>query len=1167
MLSHFLNVELREFHEQPVQTTKIEPKHIPDREFTRTRLQKRKKSHRMPSKSYPLGLQFLNKSTPKRMPRIQDILIDKPKLPIVKIRKNTKSVAKSTTKTTTTTAKGTTRTTSTPSPTTASTKAAITTTVTPTTTTPSFVVTYPKEMTETTTTSVTRASGMTFNDPLSSISVDSLFSDLDLALETQSFINHGSVHMNGHSHDAGVSSGGAMDKHQNMHDSNSMHHDHHRISQSAKGAGHEILHSHRTETMHGHNINGSNMGHSHGHLKHENIQSDHIRKQDINSKGNVPHVNTNSDTHSSPLDKLFVGMFNHHIAEDHGLKHLKKQEEVIPLDKDLSIFANTPSPAVPKSVEGTTVHAKPITKRGINKVGYVSGKPKVYIDNYLNVQIWQTTPPPQLNPRTMRYHATTSPSMETQINRQKMSEYLTSKMRTNDSHLLPSTGSARSAEASLPNPTVAPRSSQTASSNPPPNVSQNDLVHLRGIHIMFSDGKQDTSGKIPTVHLTASISETKGKNLSSLSKTGITTPPIPSTVKSTVGPNDQSVVDKIVGTAVIRNGHLYLILYPFGDKKSLKLNFNGTKVSQVPLPHNRPISYTDAPVKVATTTKAMEPMSTTQVTESLPHLSHVASDTIASEYQAPGSGVSPVGKHQASTHVQAEQTSHVHNHMHHHMMSATAERTTLNHTTIRNLLSPLNRFMSPWRSLNLSKVFPFPRNHSASKQNGDDDSDLDVVTFIAQATDPFERIKSIMESIANTSLFRNSSGTSDKDGSVNETQQAQAEAKFNFELKIQTSTIHQVRDYKQTTQQNNDNNSEEMLYDTSTGSNTAKSKQSDLQKLIKTEHHSNFNYPANPPPVALLNEYIKGVSTAGSAMDTVTSEFNLNTMEAMKIISTTQTQDKERSTTTESSLIEKVQNSENHEPAIPNTEVHVTESTSYEEKDKPAPVATTSQLTTRPPLTTTTELSISKALMAPDTTLADIIGYQVFNNSTSTNKKATKSPMYKYSDKFSVYNKPGSRIVPGKLSTGSNIQPVANAGERLTRGQAEQVMSLSDILNDIRRIQLHNMHKFNIQNNNFNNLIVNEASRQNKLRTPMVVEGPLFQETSTRRFSGRPSGQRTVTPTSLQSQMLEQRQNAINDALDAMLVLSVDDILADHTTLHGAIVMSQRQKDQSSSNR
>lgn len=1168
VLSHFLNVEMREFHEQPVQSTKIEPKHIPDPSHATAHIQRRKKPvPKLPTKSYPLGLQFLNKNTQKERQSIPRILVDKVDLPLVKLRsKPTVSTPTSTTipppttssttptTTTTTTTLPTTTTTTTPatsSSTTTTTTPTTTTTSPTTTTTPSVVVTYPPAVETTTSFTSGLEAELGLNDPLFSISIDSLFSDPDLAAERQSGASHGLHH--GHSHE--VSS-------PNDHMHNNIPHSHHGMNQHVIDNGH---HHAQTDHSHGH------LSHSSDHVGHSSGISETTHKQSHAS------VDQSADVSANTLDKLFVGMFNHHIPEEHGLKHLHKQEEVIPVNKDLTIAVNTPSPAVKQSFEKTTVHAKPITKRGIHDLGgYVSRNPKSYIDNVLNVNVWETTPP-HFGPHSLRYYVTTAPSVETQINRQKMSQYLTAKMSTSHSDIPPSSSVASAPLVQSPTPPPV-TNSKPASINPSaPNVSQKDLVHLRGIHIMFSNGKQDTSGKIPTIHLTASVSERSGKNISKLSTPTVSTsPPTPTTEQSTTKPSP-SVVDKIVGTAVIRNGHLYLILYPFGENKTLKLNFNGSQVSQIPLPHNKPVSYTEAPVPVKQTTKAtVEKLPTPQALESMPPVPHhMNKETIASEYQAPASDVSALETHPTSTHGASDHSSHVHGHMHHHMMSATPSgRTTFNDTTIRNFLSPLNKFMSPWRSLDFSKVFPFPKRNSTSRQNGEEDNDLDVVTFIAQATDPFERIKSIMESIANTTLFNNTNSGIGSDGNSSQTQ---SEAKFNFELKIQTATIDQSRDYKQTTQQNNENNSEEMLYDTSsTVTNSAKSKHQDVLKDVKPDQSSFFHGISNPPSIGLMSEYIREVSpTAGIPMEPVTSEFKLNTMEKIEKINhvtSTKAPEQDKTSTTENVNKDKVINTETVEPIVQNGEMQVTESVLFEEKDKPtmpsgADVATT-PFTSK---TTSTTQSLLKAILPSKSSIGDFIRYQVFNEThpTSHQQKVTDPPSFDYSDNnFATFGKPGSRFVPGKLSSGSNIQPVASNNQRLTRGQAEQVMSLSDILNDIRRIQLHNMHKFNIQNNNFNNLIVGEASRQNKIRTPMVVEGPLFQETSTRRFSGRPSSrQRPVTASSLQKQMLEQRQNAINDALDAMLVLSVDDILADHTTLHGAIVMSQRQRDQSSSNR
>ena len=1179
VLSHFLNVEMREFHEQPVQSTKIEQKHIPDPVHVRAHVQRRKKPGptKLPTKSYPLGLQFLNKA-PKRT-GIPRLLLEKNTLPLVRIR-NKPAAPSSTASTTTAALQPTSPMVPTTTPSVVVTKATTTAFVPKTTTPPSIVVTYPQADAETTTSLAAGLEadlGLGMSDPLFSISMDSLFSDPDLT----SAIPHGSNHA--HSHEVGAvhqdTSGTPASTSNHMH--HNLPHSHHGTIQSnqASGSGH---HHPAMDHSHGHGGHNGHSGHPNSQAAHSSVGTGQVQAQ--------TSVDSSVDASANALDKMFVGMFNHHVQNEPGFKHLHKQEEIIPVNKDLSVVKVTPSPAR-INFEKTTVHAKPITKRGIHNIGgYVSRSPNAYIDNVLKLNVWETTPPPLVPRHSMRYHATTAPSVETQINRQRMSEYLSSKMSTSNSDIPSSSSAANSAPVQSPTTApVKPVSISTPVNPSPKDVSQKDLVHLRGIHIMFSNGQQDTSGKIPTIHLTASVSEISSKNASTPSSpTPSTSAPIPTTQTASPKP-PSSVVDKIVGTAVIRNGHLYLILYPFGEKKSLKLNF-GSKVSQIPLPHNKPLSYTEAPVVVQETTKAVIKEAALPrahaLHASMPAMSHgmvMPKETIASEYQPPASNVKAVKEvehRSTSTHGSDDHSSHGgHGHMHHHMMSATPSgHTTFNDTTIRNFLSPLNRFMSPWKTLNMSDVFPFPKRNATSRQTGgDDDNDLDVVTFIAQATDPFERIKSIMESIANTTLFKNNKNTSVS--SEGNSTQTQPEAKFNFELKIQTATIDQTRDSKASTstQQNNENNSEEMLYDTSTGTNSAKSVQPIVTKDVKSDQSSYFPDISQPQALGLMNEYLKEVSpTAGPSMEPVTSDFKHNTVEKIRPL-TTKAPEQDKTTTSESVSKDIVINTETNEPVNPNSEAPVTEGISNEDKDKPT-LPGGSEGTTPPfsaKTTSTTQSILSKTLVPPQSTIGEFIPYRVYNEThpTSHQKSVTDTPQFNYSDNknYPPFSKSRSRIVPGgKLSTGSNIQPVATGNQRLTRGQAEQVMSLSDILNDIRRIQLHNMHKFNIQNNNFNNLIVSEASRQNKMRTPVVVDGPLFQETSTRRFSSRPAPrqrQRPVTASSIQTQLLEQRQNALNDALDAMLVLSVDDILADHTTLHGAIVMSQRQRDQSSSNR
>lgn len=921
----------------------------------------------------------------------------------------------------------------------------------------------------------------------------------------------------------------------------------------------------------GHDSHGQDHSHQ-GHRHQSHAHSHHIQSH----HGHGDHSHTHNSIHDKAKVEPLIGLFNQPHSHN---KHSHVHQEII-----------TPPSTLPSRVsfQSSTQQARPITKRGVMDIDSVSRFPKTFIDNILNIRIMRTTLAPAVHPTTQptRYggYLTTPRSMETQIER--LSGIDLSRVRKNNR------AHGRKNDASRKQTTTVPKIVAP---------SQQELVHLQGIHVMFSGGNQDKTGEIPTVHLTAAVSDNINHMLQ-MASGGSQNPGQPQ--------NINQITDKITGTAVIRDGHLYLVIYPFGNNKSLELHYNQT-TKRIPLPRNKPVSFsgsnTYSTKQYDSISKLVQPTSKSRVVSSTVRLSSVKPTAQSSLSSTSHSDISTSSKDSTSAahahkHVSKsevttstakdkglhEHAHHLHHHSHHKHDSSTPSLTGLklsevNDTTLQTLLAPINRFVSPWDSLNFSKVFPYSAGNIKNKTSKspptkkvlEEDSEVDVVTFVAKATDPFNRMKVIIESLVNKTLLNDSSTPSPG---------KPLETKFNFELKLESGNAHNTQNNIQSSADRN--NSEENIFDTNVNATGLASKP--VKSLNQFEQVTKSMSTTTSNPFFAENRATVGRSSG----ETITpSSLSFDKLAADRNLQITTTNIPSGDTTSAKLLTETKQqgNIDKKPPAIKNASTNRT-NTNYFETAKPAVNLPTVPKNDRllhdsENIVSSTSRGIKENFYGSKTTLSYIPNYSKSNfDKQPTYRVTTPSMQREYPKKRD--NIPRKPPVGSLRNTilGSSLQPFVQrtSSERfrqgLNRGQSEHIISLADILNEIRRIQLHNMHRFNIQNNNFDTMILSETQQKSVVRKPIVMEGPVIKETSSRRYSDYPTVLSrshneqlqkvkfsSVTPsTTPVTQKRFDRHAVYDNGFEAMLVLSIDDIMSDQTDLHGAIVLSHRREVSSS---
>ena len=116
---------------------------------------------------------------------------------------------------------------------------------------------------------------------------------------------------------------------------------------------------------------------------------------------------------------------------------------------------------------------------------------------------------------------------------------------------------------------------------------------------------------------------------------------------------------------------------------------------------------------------------------------------------------------------------HIGNHSRHVEAASTRSTTT-------EASGSAKRFGSPWKNVDLSAVLPSfskIKSHNANESDDDSNPNLNVYSFVAKATDPFDRIQRILDKLQSSEHFSNQSKTLNDDTS------------FNFELTVHSNNI------------------------------------------------------------------------------------------------------------------------------------------------------------------------------------------------------------------------------------------------------------------------------------------------------------------------------------------------------------------------------------------
>ncbi|KAH3841232.1 hypothetical protein DPMN_114691 [Dreissena polymorpha] len=810
----------------------------------------------------------------------------------------------------------------------------------------------------------------------------------------------------------------------------------------------------------------------------------HIQQQNLN--GSTGTKNGSKVSQLNCKDKLIIGMFKTHYNE---MRNLQMVRETKPLYD--SVHTEFP---FEEDYQRSTIHTGPITKRGVMS-DISQTRSDTFIDNLLNIRFAETT--------IQTYLSETQPTIA---------------LATTQVVTTPEIISVKStATPDTKTPTTI-NGSPVGSSNTT-HVAHNDLIQLNGIHIVFSNGLQNASNQVPTIHLTASL-----------------TPPGASSQGSQQDKSSDTsnnFVEKLVGTAVIRNGHLYLVIHPFGPNKSLDMIFNKTHHKRV----NMTPSQTQLPVTETTqrTTVTTTPMPTTTKEGVVDLLAAFASDFF----------------------IEQSTLDEQHQHMHHDHQAHIHS----NLTATESVLKPVPRFLSPWHNISLAKIIPYPGRNSSKNIEKREDNDYELFQFIANASDPFEQIQTVIEAIANASKLNYSS-----DGDASNSNGGNAA--FNFELKIQSSSISDTFDTKPTTPPVD---SSDEATDSNIDSLNIKS-HSDQTSLISqlpttVTAAAVFSLNTNESNTLQSDQAQQVPRESGAPWSTTTqqyqpitkvpadqSPFHPKLPAIAKVYPSAQTTDApdSRTTSPSSDIYETVVSTAVTAPttleSVSSTR-KVTEQTLFQTtstEPMTTPVSTTyitSSTTTPTSYTTTQEETTTQSSTSPTTA-----------TTTSTTKTSATTAATTTEKAPIVTSKPTSNY----LNLFSDVSPnfaLVNKGSAISKtGHTEQVNAINKLIEDIRRIQFENMFKY--KNTKYGTGLPNlpEPIRD----TASQFNHKRIQDTSPVRSmqTQLPSVRHSIA--SHHNTDFSSHLSDMNNVLGAKLVLFVDDMLVDHTSLHGALLVASR---------
>ena len=429
----------------------------------------------------------------------------------------------------------------------------------------------------------------------------------------------------------------------------------------------------------------------------------------------------------------------------------------------------------------------------------------------------------------------------------------------------------------------------------------------------------------------------------------------------------------------------------------------------------------------------------------------------------------------------------------------------------------LKRFNSPWQNIDLSSVLPsFPRKSHLKSKDQDDDSKskFNLFSFVAKATDPFSTVQEIL---ANISLAKNTAN--DTNG---QSADSNGDSLFNFELTVQSDSNGE--NSKVTEEDGNSNGKNE------TADEIIELLSLSIQNAVKAydfEFNKNEAVPKQSQSKA-ANPLSKSSSTAFTTTDAsgepinITKTLNLTTTKGYDI------NDKNTTSShvmkhTDTATVKTVPYTIKHNYStgtIPTTrsgmrgqfnhfEITEKETQHHFHTSHPTPLVNRPTLEQHHALTIPPH--VSKFLVKPNKPEYDrtrFIRTQIVQD---------------------IVNPPTTNSV----LLGSE------------QFQKSSVVSRKDIFHD--RVQ--NQQDLNARNTKTPFKTSDMFTKRRDVRTEIQHEIPIDKALQLIK-------QQTNTLRSQDNPKQNNRQEAFNNEFNAMLILSIDDILSDQTNLHGALVVS-----------
>ena len=474
------------------------------------------------------------------------------------------------------------------------------------------------------------------------------------------------------------------------------------------------------------------------------------------------------------------------------------------------------------------------------------------------------------------------------------------------------------------------------------------------------------------------------------------------------------------------------------------------------------------------------------------------------------------------THAHKTKLKHDHNDIHKH---AHKDQGTQSHESSESsVYKPIKRFQSPWKNIDLSSVFPsLPHTTRYKSNNQDDDSNsnYELFSFVAKATDPFNTIKDVLGNLTsseNSSDHRNHKtvGSNDK-------------ALFNFEL-----TVH------------SDGKSDKLKKTEEDTNSSGKNETDDILELLSLSiQNAARKYDLELNNDELMQKISKNniVEMLRESTHNKSSDLMANTTANESLTTISSSQQNEKYTTVPKKQI--LDYSKDNTVAYKNMNVFSTSpipTVGHNETIqgiKHINAKKKDNLTTRNPITINVESSTKRPTVEQ---------YRPLKIPPYLAQILEKPDRSEYNRKQYIRTKIVQDII--NPSTTNSV---------LHKLDKSLVTPGKDLFHDV----VHHRHSLNTGNTNVPFRNSDLFSTQGHTRTEIQHELPLnkalqlIQQHSDVLGLPRPPRKHVNKP----------KPTTINNEFNAMLILSIDDILSDHTNLHGALVVSflQENKDTSKS--